>query len=257
MGSKNRIAKYMLPIILKDRVEGQFYVEPFVGGANMIDKVSGNRIGGEFNIYIASMWKALESGHNFPFITKDEYIKIKNNMNDYDPALVGWVGICCSYRGKWFGGYAGKVENKVRTRDYQAESINNVKKQILGIKGIDFVHSSYDELHIPHNSIIYCDPPYRNTTQYKDSFDSDRFFEWCRSRVRLGDSVFISEYTAPEDFDCIWSQDIKSTLSANGKWGKSKTSTERLFVYNKQDTKALGDIDTNQRNIFDIVNSIK
>ena len=35
MGSKNRIAKYILPIILKDRKEGQWYVEPFVGGANM------------------------------------------------------------------------------------------------------------------------------------------------------------------------------------------------------------------------------
>tara|TARA_R110002153_G_scaffold120665_2_gene265946 strand:+ start:101 stop:826 length:726 start_codon:yes stop_codon:yes gene_type:complete len=238
MGSKNKIAKRMLPIILKDRVNGQFYVEPFVGGANMIDKVSGNRIGGEFNIYIASMWKALESGYTFPFINKDEYKKIKNNMNDYDPALVGWVGVCCSYSGKWFGGYAGKVETKGGTRDYQAESFANVKKQMLGITGINFVHSSYDELTIPHDSIIYCDPPYRNTTQYKDSFDSDHFFEWCRSRVRLGDSVFISEYTAPEDFVCVWSQDIKSSLSANGKCGKSKNSTERLFIHHTQATKA-------------------
>ena len=44
MGSKARIAKYILPIILKDRKEGQCYVEPFVGGANMIDKVDGQRI---------------------------------------------------------------------------------------------------------------------------------------------------------------------------------------------------------------------
>ena len=41
MGSKNRIAKHILPIILKDRIENQYYVEPFVGGANMIDKVDG------------------------------------------------------------------------------------------------------------------------------------------------------------------------------------------------------------------------
>ena len=41
MGSKNRIAKHILPIILKDRKENQYYVEPFVGGANMIDKVQG------------------------------------------------------------------------------------------------------------------------------------------------------------------------------------------------------------------------
>ena len=35
MGSKNRIAKYILPIILKDRLEGQWYVEPFCGGCNI------------------------------------------------------------------------------------------------------------------------------------------------------------------------------------------------------------------------------
>jgi DNA adenine methylase len=38
MGSKNRIAKYILPIMLKERGQ-RIWVEPFVGGANMIDKV--------------------------------------------------------------------------------------------------------------------------------------------------------------------------------------------------------------------------
>ena len=43
MGSKARHAKELLPIILKDRKEGQWYVEPFVGGCNMIDKVTGKQ----------------------------------------------------------------------------------------------------------------------------------------------------------------------------------------------------------------------
>lgn len=38
MGSKRRIAKDILPIILENRKENQFYVEPFVGGCNLIDK---------------------------------------------------------------------------------------------------------------------------------------------------------------------------------------------------------------------------
>jgi DNA adenine methylase len=45
MGSKNRIAKYILPIMLAERKPDQWWVEPFVGGGNMIDKVDGNRIG--------------------------------------------------------------------------------------------------------------------------------------------------------------------------------------------------------------------
>ena len=43
MGSKARHAKELLPIILANRTEGQWYVEPFVGGANMIAKVEGLR----------------------------------------------------------------------------------------------------------------------------------------------------------------------------------------------------------------------
>ena len=41
MGSKRRIAKHILPIMLKkaEEINITTWVEPFVGGANMIDKV--------------------------------------------------------------------------------------------------------------------------------------------------------------------------------------------------------------------------
>ena len=39
MGSKNRIAKELIPIITEYLKPNQWYVEPFVGGANMIDKI--------------------------------------------------------------------------------------------------------------------------------------------------------------------------------------------------------------------------
>ena len=39
MGSKNRIAKELLPIITANLTNDRYYIEPFVGGCNMIDKV--------------------------------------------------------------------------------------------------------------------------------------------------------------------------------------------------------------------------
>lgn len=36
MGSKNRIAKEILPIMLEHRTEDMTWVEPMVGGGNMI-----------------------------------------------------------------------------------------------------------------------------------------------------------------------------------------------------------------------------
>ncbi|MCW0484672.1 DNA adenine methylase [Gaoshiqia sediminis] len=62
MGSKNRIAKYILPIILENRTENQLYIEPFVGGANMIDKVTGERLGTDNNEYLIALLRALQTG---------------------------------------------------------------------------------------------------------------------------------------------------------------------------------------------------
>ncbi|MCP4989209.1 MAG: DNA adenine methylase [Colwellia sp.] len=240
MGSKARLKKQLLPIILKDRKEGQHYVEPFVGGANMIDGVSNPRLAGEFNKYIAEMWIALESGWVPPNdITKTAYVKCRDQVNKgveygYSDKALGWVGINCSYSGKWYGGYAGVVDTKGGVRDYQKEAHKNVMKQIPSLKGVTFKHSSYSDLTIPQKSIIYCDPPYAGTTGYKDAFDNEAFWSWCREMVGLGHKVFVSEYIAPDDFVCIWSKDVKSSLSANGKAGGNKVSSESLFVHESQ-----------------------
>jgi DNA adenine methylase len=49
MGSKNRISKFILPIMLAERNPDQRWIEPFVGGANVIDKVKGKRLGIDCN----------------------------------------------------------------------------------------------------------------------------------------------------------------------------------------------------------------
>lgn len=233
LGSKNRIAKEILPIILKGRKDNQYYVEPFVGGANLIDKVDGLRIGGEYNKYIAEMWVALESGwipkDNY---TKEDYIRVRDNKDEH-PHLTGYIGINCSYSGKWFGGFAGKVQTKEGIRDYQREAFKNVMGQVHNIKGVEFHHASYNELFIPQNSIILCDPPYEGTTGYKDAFDSNKFWNWCREKSEQGHIVFICEYNAPYDFKCVWQRELKSSLSANGKTGGNKVSTEKLFKYER------------------------
>jgi len=231
MGSKNRIAKHLLPIILKNRPYYQWYVEPFVGGANMIDKVGGNRIGGEYNKYIVSMWNALIHGWIPYILTIEMYVDIRDNKGNYPDNVVGWAGIACSYSGKWFGGFAGKVKTKAGIRDYQAEAHKNVMAQIDNLKGVIFLSGSYEKIEIPPKSIIYCDPPYAGTTKYKDNFNHYNFWKWCRDMAFKQHKVFISEYTAPPDFTCLWSQEVKSSLSANGKSGGNKISTEKLFTY--------------------------
>lgn len=62
LGSKARIAKHILPIILKDRQPDQWYIEPFAGGCNTMHLVAGKRIGNDSHDYLIAMWQALQWG---------------------------------------------------------------------------------------------------------------------------------------------------------------------------------------------------
>ena len=231
MGSKNRIAKHLLPIILKDRKEGQWYVEPFVGGANMIDKVTGNRIGADLNKYLIALLNEMsKDGFESPIISKDKFEDIKNNKCNYDDWVVGFAGFQLSFSSMWFGSYRRDNQG---LRDYSCEAKRNVDKQSKKIKGCKFIESSFLSLEIPKSSIIYCDPPYENTAKYKavEDFKHDDFWQWCRDKVKEGHQVFISEYSAPDDFICVWQQELKVSVA---KEGKQKTAVEKLFIHKSQ-----------------------
>ena len=232
MGSKNRIAKHILPIILKDRKENQWYVEPFVGGANSIDKVNGKRLANDSNKYLLACLNALSKGWIPPkMISKDAYQDIKNNKDSYPANLVGYVGVNCSYSGKWFGGYAGIVQTKQGIRNYINEAFSNVVKQSEKLTGIEFRSGGYLELDIPKNSIIYCDPPYKETTGYSNGFNHREFWDWCKDKCKEGHTVFVSEYQSPIGYaEVVWEKQVSSSLSANGKIGANKKSVEKLFI---------------------------
>lgn len=225
LGSKKRLSKDLLPILLKNRKKEQYYVEPFVGGANMMNKVSGKRIGADSNEYLISLWKALQNGWIPPDkLSKEEYKLIKDNKEKYPMELVAFVGFLCSFGGKWFGGYSQNAKGD----NYALRGKNVLLKDIETMKDVEFIHSSYLELDIPDNSIIYCDPPYANTTKYKDNFNHEEFWEWCRKKTKEGHEVYISEYSAPEDFECIFEKEVKTILNKND---QNTKRVEKLFKY--------------------------
>ena len=229
MGSKARIAKYILPIILKDRKEGQCYVEPFVGGANMIDKVDGWRIGADSNHHLISALKLIkESPESLPKneseYTRDMYLAAKEKS--LLSPLECLAMFAYSFSGKFKGGYAKGHPHE----DFQRAARNNAIKQSPLLQEVELLSCGYSELHVPPQSIIYCDPPYAGTTKYKDYFDHDLFWKWCREKVTEGHKVFISEYDAPEDFVCVWQKEIQSGLNTN----TTKKGIEKLFIHESQ-----------------------
>lgn len=237
MGSKARIAKHILPVMLKAAEERGIttWVEPFVGGANMIDKVPAHftRIGVDNNYYLIAMWKSLQGGWVPPsLVTEDEYQQIKSNPGDYTDALVGFVGFNLSFGAKWFAGYRrdkagqkGDMDNMINQSRRAFQSIVN---QTPDIQTVQFHCGSYYTFPIPNGSLIYCDPPYAGTTKYKDGFDHSLLWDWVRDASKHN-TVFVSEYNAPPDFECIWSGDLNGSLSLQDTGGSK--SKEKLFIF--------------------------
>ena len=227
MGSKNRIAKEILPIMLNEREE-RVWVEPFVGGANMIDKVQGQRIGADINPYLIDALIAIrdsvddlpKNNHDF---TESDYKQLRKN-DDYK--YKGYAGFAFSYGGKWLGGWSRTDKTSIKQRDYVAESYRNAVNQSPLLQGIDLITENYSNLEIPENSLIYCDPPYEGVTKYKDDFNHSEFWQWCRNMASKGHIVFVSEYKAPDDFECVWEKEIVSSLTQDT---GSKKAVEKLF----------------------------
>lgn len=232
MGSKARLSKDISPIINKLIEDNniKIYIEPFVGGANMIEHIRcDTRIGIDNNNYLISLWNDLIDGWNPPReMSRELYNNIKDNKESYGESLVAVAGFCATYNAKWFGGYAGRVTTKIGTiRDYYDEAVRNIIKQRDNLLDVRFIHKSYNELNVK-GAVIYCDPPYQGTTQYGTSkdFNHDEFWnkvrEWSKNNI-----VLVSEYNAPDDFKCIYEKTLTTTLDKNSR----KKDTEKLFIH--------------------------
>lgn len=87
---------------------------------------------------------------------------------------------------------------------------------------IECFNLSYEQVDIPENSVVYCDPPYKGTSSYISDFDHVKFYQWCRNNPYL---IFVSEYNMPDDFFEMAQWNKTCTLAANN---RTKT-VEKLF----------------------------
>jgi 16S rRNA G966 N2-methylase RsmD len=79
---------------------------------------------------------------------------------------------------------------------------------------VTFSSKSYDQVEILPNSVIYCDPPYKNTSAYgEQSFDHDKFWEWVEKSPH---PIFVSEYTAPKFMNVVAAFSHLKKLSSKG-----------------------------------------
>ena len=238
MGSKSRFAKELAPIIQSYITEDtKGYLEPFVGGANVIDKIKCNKkIGCDIHKQlIALLNKAKDNVDDIPdIISYETYKEVKNNKEKYDDWYVGLVGFCASFGAKYFNGYARDSKNN-NSGKRSKQAIENFKKQAPLLKDIEFKCCNF--LDLPKDKIkgyvIYCDIPYKGTTKYKtEPFPYEKFYKWANEMAKYN-IVLVSEYNMPSNFKCIWEKDTKVNFDSNRITANENCKrTEKLFLCN-------------------------
>lgn len=229
MGSKNRIAKHLLPIMLAECEKHNItkWVEPFVGGANMIDKVPDHfdRIGYDLNDHVIyALIDIRDNVNSLPdAVSEEEYKCYKGRKAE---SITSWIRFACGYAGIFESKLA--IDGRVGRKMAAEQARINALKQTPKIQNVKFICESYENLDFK-NCLIYCDPPYQGTTGYKTgSFDHDKFFDWCRKQAKKN-IVFVSEYSAPDDFIEVWQGEIKTNFASTRKKA-THNAVEKLFI---------------------------
>lgn len=238
MGSKAKIAGEILPFIHSYMVSNNIdtYIEPFMGGCNMIDKVScGTRYAYDKNKYLVALFQHLQNGGELPEdVSREQYADAKAHYKAKDGYYPDWylaaVGFLAGFNGRFYDGcYANPCWEGDHYRDYYQEAKRNIMEQMRFLSDVHFGTGDYRDLN-PHNSLIYADPPYAGTKGYltiTKEFNHKEFWdimrEWSKDNI-----VLISEESAPDDFNILWEQEVSRTIRAQE---KSK-ATEKLFIHN-------------------------
>lgn len=227
LGGKARMSQHILELLNDPLFDNFNYIEPFCGYCHVLRQVKNKKsyTASDNNNYLITLLQHIQKTKNEHLtISEEEYDELKHNP-DKDPLRAAYAAFTYSYNGKFFGGYTSKVHG----RDYAQERKDYYDKlhdnEIFNQTTLQ--HTSYKKYMSVKGKLIYCDPPYEDTTEYSSNFNSSKFWEDMR-KLSKHNYVFISEYNAPPDFLCITQQGKRQTVS--GKGGTRKNQ-EKVFIH--------------------------
>lgn len=197
------------------------------GGGNIIDKVPNTfkRIGIDYNPHtIAALIAIRDLVDKLPnSLTEEEYKQLKGSEPN---PIKSWLRFVASFGGKFDSGYAREDGSDETT--FVGYGKRNAQKQSPNLQGVQLICDTYENYSHLENCLIYCDPQYEGTTSYKTgAFDHTKFWNWCR-KMSEKNSVFVSEYKAPDDFICVWEGEVKTNF-ASQRNKATHVAVEKLF----------------------------
>lgn len=241
-GSKNRLAKYIIPILNKLIKENncEIFIDACCGGANIIANtkypiICNKKYGFDNNKSLIALFDKIKFDNlEYIHIDENEYKKVKQDFllgnNTYEDWYYGYVGFLFSYGGLFWGVYARGTDAKGNPRNMGRERYNNLINQKEALKDTIFTIQNIFDINLDKlnkNMLIYIDPPYKDTKQYnKQKFDTEKFWNLVREMSKRC-IVVVSEYEAPNDFITIWEKEIVQNIN---KRLDTNTQLEKLFV---------------------------
>ena len=120
----------------------------------------------------------------------------------------------------------------IRHSNKDAQSLQRLER-LQSLERLRVTSLSYDEIDIPPDAVVYCDPPYHacNKELYEGTarFDHNAFYDWCVD-VSKTNPIFISEYSIEDDrFEVVAEKQKITSMSPV----KSFNVTERLYTVKK------------------------
>ena len=127
--------------------------------------------------------------------------------------------------------YLANLERTKQSRNVEslAQQENLLRSKNITSSNISITSASYDEIDLPEPSetVIICDPPYRDMQGYQVDFDNDKFEQWCIDKSRDGYEVFVCEYNIENPaFEEIWEKEV---INCGGGNKNQKRSIEKLY----------------------------
>ena len=113
----------------------------------------------------------------------------------------------------------------------QLEQLQRLE-QLEQLEQLEISNLSYEQVKIEthiNETIVYCDPPYKETGKYQKDINHDKFLEFVKNSPY---KIYISSY----DFDlpCVFELSHRSSLSATN---NGKKVVEKLFCNQEEKTK--------------------
>ena len=242
LGGKARTARRIVAAITEHAFQHGTptrWVEPFMGGGSVM--VDASRLGVFESVHASDIdplavayWSAIRDGWTpATSVTCDEYVAVRYSPEAYPAEHVAHVAYNCSFGGKRWGGYARSMKaDGITPRSHADEASRRDSDAAQWLGSTRIACADYAEVlsGVGLGDVVYCDPPYADTTGYKTgAFDHAPFWSAVQAAADRGALVYVSEYACPGHVsaDVVWSN--VQSKSVRGGSGTRPRATDNVF----------------------------